>query len=815
VDHASHYLLNLGTDPNFSPGTFAVCRTANPTFTVGNNASGPPCMPSQGGTYYWRVRAIDDPKGVTGIYSDIHSFVYESSPVQLTAPADGATVAVPTLRWASAREAVKYHVEVKGTGGGNVATDTHSLSWTPNLDAARSPFTWTVQAVDADGKRTPLRPGRTFSIAGSPVDTPASPLTPLTGTPSDPPTTRFPSLSWEPHPEADYYKVRIGTHGSNFWDTGKDSFLTEKREYPAGTSTDNGYLNPGQYDWQVVAYDAANAEVDAGPISTFTITDLPVVTGQRLALTGTALDDNETCEAALSDPDGSDQCTNVPATPVLDWDPVPGAGYYMIYLSQDRDLTNLVYGSSTNSGSVPTTSNTRWTPSMSEGPSALPDSQAGKAYYWYIRPCKAPGKCAPDPVSVVDAATHAFSKRSPKPVLTGPANGGTAKNDVTFTWQDYLATNQAHAYPATGEVSYQSGRQYRIEVSTKDDFTSLVDAREVDQTTYTPFDRTYPEGKLYWRVQGIDAAGNHLAWSDTASFTKDSEVPTLVSPTGDAHTSGLTAFRWDTTPFAAQYRIEVYKNNDTTFSPANRAFAAKVTKQTAYAHNLPLPASSVPYVWRVQRLDASGKPGNWSATGRFYSTGSAPALVSPASGALVRGNDAYFSWTDVPGAARYLLEYKLSTATSSSKVTTAAQSWAPVSTFADGSYQWRVTALDAANVAIGTSAWRGFRVDATRPTVTSVKPAAGATGVKPGANMVANFSEKVTNVSTTTVKLYRKGSSKPVAAKVTLSSTKRYVVVNPKRDLARGTKYTVKLSTGIRDLSGLSLVAKSWSFKTR
>jgi hypothetical protein len=38
---------------------------------------------------------------------------------------------------------------------------------------------------------------------------------------------------------------------------------------------------------------------------------------------------------------------------------------------------------------------------------ALPDSRAGDAYYWFIRPRKAPGVCAPHPT----LASNAFNKR--------------------------------------------------------------------------------------------------------------------------------------------------------------------------------------------------------------------------------------------------------------------------------------------------------------------------------------------------------------------------------------------------------------------
>ena len=138
---------------------------------------------------------------------------------------------------------------------------------------------------------------------------------------------------------------------------------------------------------------------DWGPIGTFEVTDLPPVTGQRIALDGQALDEDTACHAALGATPAQDQiCLGVPATPVLDWDSVPGAGLYMVYLGNDRELTNRLYTASK-------TSNSRWTPTAAMNIEALADNQSGESYYWYIRPCKTLTVCGPDPISTDRAAT--------------------------------------------------------------------------------------------------------------------------------------------------------------------------------------------------------------------------------------------------------------------------------------------------------------------------------------------------------------------------------------------------------------------------
>ncbi len=208
-------------------------------------------------------------------------------------------------------------------------------------------------------------------------------------------------------------------------------------------------------------------------------------------------------------------CSDTRATPILDWDSVPDAGLYMVYLSYDGKLTNLVYGNKADPKTIPWTQNTRWNPLA-----ALAESQAGDAYYWYVRPCKAIGACAPEPTE----AKFAFQKKSlevvPEPIKD--LSNGEVANEVTFSWKDYLDTNLASTNPKTGERINQAAQSYHVQVATNSAFSKPVDDVVVDQTTYTAFSKTYPEGTLYWRVQAIDGSGNGLTWSPAWKFVKRS-----------------------------------------------------------------------------------------------------------------------------------------------------------------------------------------------------------------------------------------------------------------------------------------------------
>jgi hypothetical protein len=445
---------------------------------------------------------------------------------------------------------------------------------------------------------------------------------------------------------------------------------------------------------------------------------------------------------------------------------------------------------------------------------SLADNQAGQSYYWFIRPCKAVGKCGPDPISTNAAATNAFRKISPPVELLSPANNSTQSDDITFDWADYYVTNQAATYLGGAAPSHQTAQKYRIEISQSPTFATTVDTREVDQSTYTAWDGTLPEGDLYWRVQAIDAEGNHLNWGNgvTHKVTKQSGAVALVAPVGGIGVGGDTPFQWQAKDFAGSYSIEVYKNDDTTFSTANRMISG-TSKQTAYVWTKYLPASTSAYLWRVRWTDGDNHVGAWSPPGRFFVHPGVVTQTSPGSGAYQPAAGPYFTWQAVPSASKYYVEARrVGTTSSTIRITTVAQAAAATATLADGAYEWHVTAYDPSNGVLAQSLWRGFKIDTTKPVVTAKTPLTSASRTT---NFTAKFSEKVTGVNATTMTIYVAGRTTKLTAAVTLSSDGRTATLNPSANLVSGKYYTVKLSTAIKDLAGNALVATSWKVKAQ
>lgn len=799
---ASRYRIDVGPDRNFSPTTFVSCYTTQTTYTpyFARSPDTDDCAPPTiGATTYWRVKALDGRAGVSGeiqgVYSAIGKYIYDPGQVTLSSPANGASVPVPTLSWQPFIDADKYVVTIKGTNYSDDVT-TYATSYTPeNLDPTKGPFTWWVQAVDHYGQKTsvPIFGQRQFTVSGVAPTAGGAPLQAITPALGAAGTTRFPRLSWETYPGVfDHYEVWVGDAGSQHF-----AQLDARAEYPAWTDTSDDYLSPGSYDWFVTAVSASGTTVGKGATSTFTITDLALAGGQAVALQGDTLDADGGCSQALASP--TDQvCTGMGETPVLDWDPVPGAGYYMVYLSKDINFQNMVFGSLSSSSGIPTTANTRWTPTV-----ALSEGQAGvQAYYWFIRPCKSLGNCSPDPTR----ASHAFDKRSAP--VSGLQTLGDLEHDLTFDWDDYLATNQdpVNQNSRTGEQPTQAAREYKVEVSASPNFTTVLDSATVDQTTYTAPGRTFPDGDLYWRVRAIDGSGNALASAATTQHVvKSSEAPALIGPFGASQTT--EPYRWAPVQGAFKYEQQVYRDGDTAASAANLAAKATGISYTAVTYLKPL-ASGTTYVWRVRALDGDGNPGPWSTWGTFSIAGSAPVLGAPASAARVSSTQALFSWAATGNATSYRFERRLAGSTRiAEKVTTAQTAWAPVKKIDTGSWQWRVSSLDNEGDVIAASAWRSFTVDATAPTVKSYAPTRTA---RKASNFTLTFSEPVKGVTRTTYAIYYGGRTTPLKAVVTLSASGLSARLNPSAPLRKGKTYTIKVRSGVTDRAGLPLAPFSW-----
>ena len=85
-------------------------------------------------------------------------------------------------------------------------------------------------------------------------------------------------------------------------------------------------------------------------------------------------------------------------------------------------------------------------------------------------------------------------------------------------------------------------------------------------------------------------------------------------------------------------------------------------------------------------------------------------------------------------------------------------------------------------------------------------PQENATGIAPGANVSAVFSEAMSATSIKSAfKLYRKGTTTAIRATVTYYPAAKRAVLNPSVNLQRGATYKAVVTSGAKDLSGNSL----------
>ncbi|WP_156411380.1 Ig-like domain repeat protein [Nocardioides sp. Soil805] len=751
VTNASEYEIWVGTDAEFSPNTYNSCRVAATTYTPGifaindtdlinvlPNRINEDCDPEPGKVNYWRVRPLDRPyvkpgggdlPGVQGLWSPTWSFTYTGLAMTNLLPVNGATVAVPTLSWDSAPGALTYKVTITNGLGQVVDSETtYATSYTPKgqtrLPAANNPYTWSVYAVTGEGT-TSLAPQRRFNVAASIPATGAAPLTPLGPSPA----TQFngpPSLSWEHEPTAAYYRVHALKPGTNILVT---SGLFEKPvAFPAMTDISSELKRAGTYTWWVTAHSSTGAQIGgAGPTSTFQIRAIAPATGHKVALGGRALDANNPGQTPCTPTTGV--CT-VPATPVLRWSREPGTAFYMVYVSEDPSFSNLLEPTT----ALPATTNTIYMPALDNRDWTYADNQTERPYYWFVRPCRAVGQCGASPVGVSGSAQHTFFKKSPP--VSGLRSSLTQKTEATFTWDNYwhdpASTATTDTWAQTGESLPQSAMKYRIEVATDSSFSpsTVIDSAEVDQATFTSTAKIYANRTYWWRVQAIDSDGNGLTWSTSeATFVRETPPVTLLAPVNSVAAAGTTAFRWQAQPYAKGYDVEVYKNDDLTYSAANKVASGTGLLTTAYTWNKALAPSASAYRWRVRRVDASGNPGDWSAGGRFFVTAGTPTITAPGTGAIQPPDGPVLEWDPIPTAALYTVTVTPVSGGSTVVANTVSTAWAATSRFTSGDYRWTLAAKDASGNVLGTAS-SVFTVNAVL--VADAKPAIlapGGTGV--------------------------------------------------------------------------------------
>jgi hypothetical protein len=671
VAGAERYEFEFSADPGFN-SALGTASTRNTRATLKT------AVPN--GRYYWHVRAIGA-GGTLGAWSQTRTLqmAWTARP-SLLSPANGATLTYPLdafkLSWTPVPSASGYLVRlatdpalgslVWSTG----PVETSATSFTISSPLAPGTYYWGITPLNAEGHAGTASAAASFQWRW--------PSTTTTSYADLAPEAEIvdPYFSWARVPGAAGYEVEVNS--SSDWAPGSKVCCDPLRIGSDITTFGLSLAPPEQLDnntfyWRVRAIDpGGNAGVwNVGPSFPKTFANVPPTVAPSVK--NLRMRDN------LGDPYNGVDPGSVPyplstATPVVSWNPVPGASGYQVdvapHLSGACDWShpNLRHW-------VKYTSSTSWTPlgwswvnvkpfphPLSVSNDLLTQLDAGWSYCVRVRPVDrastlngplvfgdwtylpanntaaftwsgppAPGSCSPCSLSASD--------------YREPIMGTTLARMPLFTWQ---------AVPGA--------QSYYVLVAKDPSFTNLVDYAYTRVAAYAPrtgsMSRGYPDELTlyYWAVlpaaqpNGGAVSANPLD-SFPRNFHKQSAPPTILEPASGSVLGGPVTFRWTSVEGARRYRLEVAQDPSFANLIDNRA---ALTDSTAYTSNTTYPADTILY-WRVR---ADAEDGNsetvgltWSATGTFQKTLPAPTAdaSNPTSGAFLPT----LAWSPVPGAVSY------------------------------------------------------------------------------------------------------------------------------------------------------------------
>lgn len=291
-------------------------------------------------------------------------------------------------------------------------------------------------------------------------------------------------------------------------------------------------------------------------------------------------------------------------------------------------------------------------------------------------------------------------------LLLAAATSSPAATLATPTPLSPAAGASAQALPAFAWSAVAGAARYEFQVAADAGFNSPVLGRGEDQfftrNTRATLKKTIPNGTYYWRVRAVSADGSVSPWSAPRQLQKGwTLAPALQAPAHGAvvsHPASPLVLRWSSVPYAAKYLVTIA--SDPLLGSAVGGQQNIEIGGTVFAPRaLLLPPGT--YYWGVTPLDAQGHRGVPSPVASFtwtWPTATAPVVDDLMSEPEVF--DPFFSWTPVPGAAKYELEVNPTADFSpGSKVcctgSIIATSHSPTSMLRDNTYYWRVRALDA------------------------------------------------------------------------------------------------------------------------
>ena len=272
------------------------------------------------------------------------------------------------------------------------------------------------------------------------------------------------SFSWQSSSSADYHDLQVSVR-YDFDNTAIDAGNLAGTFYEASALADNNI-----YYWRIRAGNSTENSLWTPPIRFITSGSIP----EDVSLTSPA--DNAT----------------IYSMPVLEWENSDAATSYLIQLSGDPGMDNIIYEFS----------------NIAEDQLPLHDIEYDETYYWRV---KAENKDLSSDWSGIRSFT--LSKQFPSaPDLISPYNAQVSDQEITLVWSSVLNSDS-----------------YQLQVATEPEFKSpLFNDSTIEDTEKTLL---LKKDDYYWRVRSVQGE-NKGFWQQAGVFSIKSPIIPFASGAG-------------------------------------------------------------------------------------------------------------------------------------------------------------------------------------------------------------------------------------------------------------------------------------------
>jgi hypothetical protein len=714
IKKADHYEFQLAADSSFASIVLGSGRGRGTFKTKNLAATTDKSIPD--GDYYWRVRGVSD-AGDAGRWSTPRHLTkaWRTAPVlQGQSPLDVVWPVLPlVLRWSSVPKATGYQLVIAtdetlstpAVGTPSKPVETQGTNYALPGTLAPGQYYWAVTPVDAQGHK-----GVRSAVGQFTWSWPTQTATRVTDLDPDP-RVFDPQFSWDPVPGAARYEVEVNA----------------AVDFPAnakwccddptiGTSlSPTSVLANNTYYWRVRAVDVDGnfGQWVNGPSfeKTFDKVTPSIENLRMIDVNGSTIP----ADPGAGDPAETD-------TPIVAWDPVPGAASYEVQIGNFTGTWNaggcsFNLPNQTTITSVPYLTATAPAPLSHIGPDAWPNARdkdfvpaGGARYCIRVRAKSDEDAQGNDVISAsftqLNGANHpAFQFDDPPVVPPSPTTGA-----LHTAASDYILPAGGSANTRTPLFTWNrvaDADGYYVVVARDEDFTKIVDLAYTTVPAYAPRNDSTPTDApipyrdettaLYWVIIPFKDSHTpqlddlpetqHSGSLDPPNFNKLSDPPAPLAPINGAPVSTQLEFRWSRVEAARYYTRQV--SSHLTFS--NLLDDVK-TDSTAYTSSRTYPTDTALY-WRVRAHDINGTARRWSeevpSVARFVRQLPPPSLSpdNPSGGEDIP----ILTWSPVNGAVNYSLHVdKVNGDTVDLK--TDASAFTPTVFYGTGIWRWKVRA---------------------------------------------------------------------------------------------------------------------------